>query len=79
MNLVIAKGTRIVVRHGEGEALASVQRFVESRTTMVVRKWRTSKKMWSSPITVPVTDFLRVAPYEMYMGEPQETNTDDTD
>lgn len=76
MTLVLAKGTRILVRHGEGEALASVQRFVDSRTTMVVRKWRKAKQRWSSPITVPIADFIRVAPYSMYMDCEQDPSDD---
>lgn len=69
INLVLARGTRIIVRHGKGEALASVQRFVFGAKTFKVRKWRTSKKMWSSVITIPMDDYLHLAPTE---GESDE-------
>ena len=64
INLVLAQGTRIIVRHGEGEVLASVQRFVFGAKTFKVRKWRKSKKMWSGVLTIPMDDYLRVAPIE---------------
>ena len=58
------RGDRIIVVHGNGEALASVQRFVVGQKTMKVRKWRTSRQAWSSVITIPVTDVKGPAPIE---------------
>ena len=57
-------GDRIIVAHGDGEALASVQRFVVGHKTLKVRKWRTSRKRWSGVITIPVSDVKGPAPIE---------------
>ena len=52
------KGDRVQVRHGTGQVAASIQRVLPGGKNVKVRKWRKSKNVWSSIITIPVTDVL---------------------
>ncbi len=66
------RGDRIIVKHGDdGEALASVQRFVVEHRTFKVRKLRKSG-LWSKVLTIPKSDYLRHAPIEEDHEEDRE-------